>query len=315
MRRVLAVVALTLAGTLGAHALPAADPPLLATAQAQHYLYPLGTLQRQEELLAEMAMLSLLSRKFDADGRCTSDACVKDRRDIYAETALAYSRLGMKLLALRFFRAVESDAPNDAEAHYDVAAELDSLHQTEGAEKEFGRALELSSGKDQKIEEGAARFYLLNNRLDLARAHFEHCILLQGEADLSQYCAIGLALTRMHGGNDSLLLPITTATTWPGPLLTFVRGKGDEAALAAEIARTENADTRRQHLCEALYYVGEWQLQRGEAMLALRYFRASVSMRVESFWETRAAMLRIEQLHGNDDVLPTAPPPSHAPIG
>ena len=54
MRRVLAVVALTLAGTLGAHALPAADPPLLAMAQAQHYLFPLVALQRQEELLAEV---------------------------------------------------------------------------------------------------------------------------------------------------------------------------------------------------------------------------------------------------------------------
>lgn len=315
MRRVLAVVALTLAGALVAHARPAAEHPLLAMAEAQHYLYPLGTLQHQEEVIAEMAMLSMLSRKTDADGKCSSEACMRDRRDIYGETALAYSRLGMKLLALRFFRALESDVPDDPEGPYDVAAELDSLHQPEAAAKELARALELSAGKDKKIEEGAARFYLLNNQLDLARTHFEHCILLEKEADLSQYCAIGLALTRMHGGYDSLLLPITTAAAWPGPLLTFIRGKGDEAALTAEVAQADTADTRRQRLCEALYYVGEWRLQRGEQELALRYFRASVSMRVESYWETHAAMLRIEQLHGNDDVLPEAPRPSHVPIG
>lgn len=314
MRRVLAVVALTLAGTLGARP-SAPEHALLAMAEAQHYLYPLGTLQHQEEVIAGMAMLSLLSHKADADGKCTSEACLKDRQDIYGETAMAYSRLGMKLLALRFFRAVESDAPDDPEGHYDVAAELESIHQPEAAEKEFARALELSGGKDKKIEEGAARFYLLNSQLDLARTHFEHCILLEKEADLSQYCAIGLALTKMHGGYDSMLLPMTAATTWPGPLLTFIRGKSDEAALAAEIAQTVNADSRRQHLCEALYYVGERQLQRGEPELALRYFRASVSMRVESFWETHAAMLRIEQLHGNDDVLPAPPRPSHVPIG
>jgi len=289
--------------------------PLLAAGEATHYLYPLGAAQREDEIVIGMAMLSMLAHKQDADGKCLSDACVHDRSDIYSEMALAYSRLGLHGLSLRLYRAAGQDLPDDADVHYNVGVELESTQQMEAAAREFARTAELSAGKDRKAEEGVARFYLLTDQLDLARTHFERCLLADGDPDLAQYCAIGLKLTKLHGGNDSLVPPTAPSAQWPGPLLSYQQ-KGDEAALAAAVAHTDDATKRRQRLCEALYYAGERELQSGRRELALRFFRAVVAQRVESFWEHFAATRRIEQLHGNDDPPPAPPPaPSHAPIG
>jgi len=306
------VAACALAVADRAHAGPA--HPLLAAGEATHYLYPLGAAQREDEILIGMAMLSMLAHKQDAEGKCLSDACVHDRSDIYGEMALAYSRLGLHGLALRLYRAAGQDLPDDADAHYNIGVELESTQQTDAAAKELAKAAELSAGKDKKAEEGIARFYLLAGKLDLARAHFEHCQLADGDPDLAQYCALGLLLTTAHGADDRVPPPPAGAP-WPGPLLSYQRN-GNEAALAAAIAHTDDATKRRQHLCEALYYAGERELQAGRRELALRFFRAGVAQRVESFWEHFAALRRIEQLHGNDDPPPPPPPPaSHLPIG
>jgi hypothetical protein len=185
----------------------------------------------------------------------------------------------------------------------------------EGARQEFETARELRGDTVNVGYEGiVARFHLLNDELDDARSHFEKCVRVGRPEKTIQYCSIGLVLLKWRGGHDSLLTAFALGTTWPRPLLDFVRGKDNEEALARTILAMPDASARRTALCEALYYAGEGALQHGDKPQALRYFRASVSMRVESFWENLAAQRRIEQLHGNDDPKPPPPPASHIPI-
>lgn len=289
--------------------------PLLALGESTFYLHPQRTNQNQVDLMIGLAALATLSRDLDKDGQCKTSVCRTNWQSTMADVALAYSNLGLHVLAVNYYREVLKNAADPASARHDVAVELDILGHPLLAQKEFDLALQSYKSKSIKFEEGLARYYLLNNNLEEARSRYEQCVLLGKPEETVQYCAIGLALTKWSGGNDSMLLGITTAGDWPGPILSFVRSQIDEKVLADRIRAVADPDRRRQRLCEALYYVGEWHLRRGDKDTALRYFKASASQRVESFWETAAAARRIEQLHGNSDPHPQPAPSSHIPIG
>ena len=294
---------------------PSAPPrPLLALGEQAFYLHPLRSNQSQIDVMLGLGALATLSRDVDKDGRCKTDKCRENWQSTMADIGLAYSRLGLHLLAVNYFREALRNAADPSSAYSYIATELDGIGRVEAAQKEFDLALETYKDKNASFEEGLARFYLLTDRFDESRSRFEQCVLLGKPEDTVQYCAIGLALTKWSGGNDSMLLAITTAGDWPGPVLSFVRNQTDEKTLAEKISATGNAERRRERLCEALYYLGEWHLRHTDKELALRYFRASVQQRVESFWETSAAARRIEQLQGNSDPRPQPAPASHIPI-
>ena len=60
-------------------------------------------------------------------------------------------------------------------------------------------------------------------------------------------------------------------TKWPAPIIRLYLGQmAPEAVLDA--ARDPNADTKREQLCEANFYLGELALQRGTKDEAMRLF-------------------------------------------
>ncbi len=309
-----AAAGLALAGCAG---LPSRETsPLLELADKTFYLHPARSNDSQVEAIVSVGLIGTLSRDIDEHGKCRTSACREKWQAALGDSALAYSRLGLHLLSVAYYRQALLNAADEADVRINLAIELDYVGNTSAAQKEFDTALEISknNGDDIQTEEILGRFYLLTDRLDLARTSFEKCVRIGQPADKVQYCAICLALTKWRGGYDSMLLPLTTAGKWPGPLLALVRGQIDERALAQGIAADADASRRRNELCEALYYAGEMHLQRGDRPLALRYFRAAVGLRVESFWETGAAQRRIEQLHGNDDPPAPMAPASHIPV-
>lgn len=259
-------------------------------------------------------MLGAYAGRSDDTAPCDGSACDEDRIETLRELALAYSRLGLHRISLAVYQAVLAQRPDEATSYEDLAAEQMFLGRDEDAARNYDRALELSRESNAQTLSFAATFSLLTGDLVLARKRYESCVLLGKPAREIQYCAIGLAIVKARGGDDSLLLAVTPASSWPGPLLAHLRGEIDEAALAKLIAGAQN-DTQRERLSEALYHVGELHLAQGRRALALRCFRANQALRVEAFFETEAAARRIRQLGGNDDLPPESIPIQHVPVG
>lgn len=289
---------------------PEADSPLLAMAESRHYLDVLGRQRHEASVLVAQAMLGVHAERDDCDIASCDDGQIETLREL----ALAYSQLGLHRLSLAAYQFVLERRPDEATSHEDVAAEQMLLGRDADAARSYARAIELSLRQGAQTLGFAATHAMLAGDLVRARELYESCVQLGKPATPLQYCAIGLAVVRLRGGHDSLLLATTPASAWPGPLLAHLRGELDEAALAKGIANTD-ADTQREYLSEALYYVGEKHLARGDTAKALRFFRANQAQRVEAFFETEASARRIRELGGADDPTPEKAPARHIPIG
>jgi len=85
--------------------------------------------------------------------------------------------------------------------------------------------------------------------------------------DLSSYAALWAALSLAATGQTDLSQSITAnldRTKWPGPLLDLYSGTSTVAAVMAA-AQGGEADSRADHICEAAFYIGMWQVLHGDA--------------------------------------------------
>jgi lipoprotein NlpI len=89
------------------------------------------------------------------------------------------------------------------------------------------------------------------------------------------------------------------AEDWPNPLLLYVQQQYSESELVAAVREGENEYSthgRDERLCEALYYVGEAHLARGDVELAREYFAAAVNIKMIRFNEHGLALAEIARL-------------------
>jgi lipoprotein NlpI len=93
---------------------------------------------------------------------------------------------------------------------------------------------------------------------------------------------------------------------WPAPIIRFYLGQiTPEAVLDA--AHDSNANKKREQLCEANFYLGEWALQRGTKDEAARLFglAAAECRKDVNLWADAKAELRA--LGVQPDVCPQQP--------
>jgi lipoprotein NlpI len=311
----LALTAALAAAALLNSALCPAATPLLALAESKHYLRAADDLRHQGAVLASYSMLDALYQRYGENGACESGPCKQRLVEILRELGLGYSQLDMHLLSLNYYQAVLHLADDQPTSHADVGSELMLLGRLDEAGAEFAKAVAMADGKDGEVEYYAGSYHLVADRPAKAREQFVACAKIpDGPPRQLQYCALGLALTKLRGSDGDDTPQVAASDEWPGPVLRYLRGESDEAALTHAIETTEEAAQRRERLSEALYYAGESYLYHDDKPTALRYFRANTALKVEGFLETLLSKRRIEQLHGNDDAPPHTPPPSHIPI-
>lgn len=311
------VLACVLAGLCSCASVPGPRPaasPLLDAASGLFYLDPSKRERSQADVLGSFVLLGALTDKYDRSGGCDSPECKRDFADALRTLGLAYSRLGLHRLSLRYYELALANDDRAARSHADVALEQLALGRDDAALESIANALQRAAD-DPEIEHQAAGVYLLTDQPQETVRHAEACIRQSPPSRLAQYCALTLALAKLRGGSDSLLLPLIEAEAWPGPLLLFVRGEIDEAMLARLIALAADPADRRERLAEALYYAGEAAFARGQPELALRHFRANQAMKAEDYWETMSSRRRILQLHGNSDEAEPEVPAGHIPLG
>jgi lipoprotein NlpI len=113
---------------------------------------------------------------------------------------------------------------------------------------------------------------------------------LAEDGQLAAYWQLMLWIAQRRAGNERPTLePRERTGEWPRPLLELLEGRRDEASIAALLRQRSNELTRREQLCEALYYAGQQQLSAGNVPLARRYFAAAVNLKVLYFMEHHLA--------------------------
>lgn len=92
------------------------------------------------------------------------------------------------------------------------------------------------------------------------------------------------------------------ADDWPKPLLLYLQDQYTESELVVAVRQGEDEEVDvDERLCEALYYVGEAHLARGDRELARRYFAAVVNIRVIDYIEHGLALAEIAKLSQRAD--------------
>jgi len=108
-------------------------------------------------------------------------------------------------------------------------------------------------------------------------------------------CLLWLAQLRSGIAHPHPLEP-SPPEDWPGPILELLHGAVSEQQLLAAVQGEPDALRRREILCEALFYVGEQRLARGEVEQARRYFAATANLKVVYFIEHSMALAELAKM-------------------
>lgn len=146
---------------------------------------------------------------------------------------------------------------------------------------------------------GNANFFL--GRFPAAAADYERSL----KADPSNiYVALWLYLTRGRAGQDGKAgltgnVGALDLFYWPGPVVSLFL---DQAATRDVLYSADDPfldeTTRREQLCEAYFYVGEYLLLRGQRDQAAVMFRKALATGATEFVEYDAAKVELERLGG-----------------
>jgi len=159
------------------------------------------------------------------------------------------------------------------------------------AVQDYSRAIELKPDEVPAYAgRGLARFYLG----DFAKAADDLDRGEQGQA-ANAYSMLWLYLARARAGKKTAKEELTKTagelnqSSWPYPIVElFLERRSPEAIQAA--------GTKRDEQCEALFYIGQWQLLRGARAPARKAFRTAVDTCPKDFVEYRGAMDELKRL-------------------
>ena len=82
---------------------------------------------------------------------------------------------------------------------------------------------------------------------------------------------------------------------WPGPVVAFYLGRGSPASILSG-AKNPDSKTRQEQLCVANFYVGQWQLTKGDRAKALTSLRAARDQCPKTFAEYSGAVYELKRL-------------------
>jgi lipoprotein NlpI len=114
------------------------------------------------------------------------------------------------------------------------------------------------------------------------------------------YTSLWLYLARSRAGQDSKEELSANAAKldgakWPAPVVALYQGKGTpESVMAA--AKSTDPKTEKEQVCEANFYVAEWQLLKNDQQHALPLLRAAAEQCPRNFREYSAAALELKRL-------------------
>ena len=102
----------------------------------------------------------------------------------------------------------------------------------------------------------------------------------------AMYWQCFLWLAQIHTGTpEPLLVKRRVSDAWPAPILESLQGKISEAELVEAVEDEHDPGRRRDILSEALFYTGQARLAANHTDEAVKYFTATVNLKVLYFIE------------------------------
>jgi lipoprotein NlpI len=189
-------------------------------------------------------------------------AAAPDRLNYLVTRAIVRTNVGDDAGAMADFAAVLARQPQDSWSHYRRGHTQFDAGRFNDAAQDFAAHLRLTPGQPF----GALWLYVARRRAgEDARAELER---FAAGASLSQ---------------------------WPGPIIEMMLGRISPEVL---LDSTVNTDERKEkdRSCEALFYIGEYHLIKGDREAATRAFRAVIATGVTDFLEYVRAGVELKRL-------------------
>ena len=306
----LPIACLTLATAAIANEPPAsaADPtPLLTYASTHHYppvLQPTtaATLQKQIDRIN----FDLAKDPPPVTG-CAQTLGAKRFATLYDDLAQAYSNMAEHVEAVDTYAKAIDCNPRADFLHAELAASLLDLGHYADARAETQRQLHL----------GRANFtlYTLLTQLDFIDEHWQDAIAnariaatMAPNDEQATYWQCFLWLAQLQAGaKDPTLAKRRIAEGWPAPILESLQGKITEHELAEAVGEERDQPRQRDILSEALFYTGQQRLATNRKDEAVKYFTATVNLKVLYFVEHQLATAQLRKLR----TVPTIRSRSH----
>ncbi|MEK6551225.1 MAG: tetratricopeptide repeat protein [Pseudomonadota bacterium] len=191
-------------------------------------------------------------------------------------------------------RALELD-PRRVNAYHNRGNAKKDKGDLDGAIADYNRTLDLDPRKAITYE-ARGRTHYYKGEFALATADFNRAQELKPDT----YTALRLFLARTRSGTDGRNeLTANTVkldtTKWPAPVVALYLGKSSPVAV---LKSAEHADpkTHKEQLCEANFYIGQWQLTKGDRASATASLRTARDHCPKTFVEYTGAVHELKRL-------------------
>jgi len=275
---------------------PPPTTPLLTYASTHHYP-PVLAPATQLGLQKQVTRITFdLSKDPPPATNCAQTLGAKRFATLYDDLAQAYSNMGEHVKAVSAYAKAIDCNPRADFLHAELAASLLDLGRYADARVETQRQLHL----------GRANFtlYTLITQLDFIEDRWPDAIanarIAATEAPTDEqatYWQCFLWLAQRHAGiPEPTLVKRRTTDTWPTPILESLQGKITEDDLVEAIREERDQNRQRDILSEALFYTGQQRLASKQVDEAVKYFTATVDLKVLYFIEHQLATAELRKL-------------------
>jgi lipoprotein NlpI len=279
----------------------ASNPTPLLTYAASHHFPPVFAPAAQIGLQKQVSRITFdLAKDPPPATDCAQTLGAKRFATLYDDLAQTYSNMGKHVEAVDAYAKAIACNPRADFLHAELAASLLDLGHYGDARVETQRQLYL----------GRANFtlYTLITQLDFIEGRWPDAINSARAAatdapndEQATYWQCFLWLAQMHAGiTEPVLVKRRISETWPAPILESLQGKTTEAELAEAVEEEHDPQRQRDILSEALFYTGQQRLATHHVDEAVRYFNATVDLKVLYFIEHQLATAELRKLRHPD---------------
>lgn len=212
------------------------------------------------------------------------------RVDAYIDRANAWDHKGDFARAIADYDAAIKIEPRSARAYRERGIAHTGNGDYHRAASDLDEAIRLNPKQGDTFKaRGRVRFYrgeFSAAAADFARAH---------ELSADPYPAIWLYISLARSNAKINADPTPASDTWPGPVAALFMGKTTPEVVMAK-AKHADPGTQRDRVCEANFYIAQWQLIRGERDAALANLRNAQAQCPSEFVERTAANVELKRL-------------------
>lgn len=217
----------------------------------------------------------------------------------YSRIGLLYSGRGNGKSSLAFYQKAYALAPTSSwSIAFDVAVELASDSQYAYAKKLLNVFFAEHPDKEELVVRQLMLMDFREENYGVSAKKGLELIEKFPKSSAVNYTVLYYFLSEVHLGNfevlkkNPFLLEKIDETAWPSHLVKYFLGKMSAEDVVLYLSSLPE-DEVRGRLCEALYYVGEFERALGNKELARSLFQKTLDMKVEGFVEHHMAKLRL----------------------